>query len=38
MLLKDMWTLIISNYKLLDLLIQNSKELDGLGPKRLAEK
>ena len=38
-ILKDMWTLIISNYeKLLDLLIQNSKELDGLGPKRLAEK
>lgn len=38
-ILKDMWSLIIKNYeKLSNLTIKNSKELDGLGPKRLAEK
>jgi len=38
-IIKDMWSLIITNYEdLLNLLIKNSKQLDGLGPKRLAEK
>ena len=38
-IIKEMWSLIITNYKnLLNLLIKNSKQLDGLGPKRLAEK
>jgi spore coat polysaccharide biosynthesis predicted glycosyltransferase SpsG len=37
--IKEMWSLIIANHKnLLNLLIKNSKQLDGLGPKRLAEK
>lgn len=38
-ILKDMWSSIITNYDmLLNLLSKNSKQLDGLGPKRLAEK
>jgi spore coat polysaccharide biosynthesis predicted glycosyltransferase SpsG len=38
-ILKDMWTLILTNYKKLSyLLIKNSKQLDGQGPRRLAEK
>lgn len=38
-ILRDMWSLIIKNYhQLLNLLNKNSKQLDGLGPRRLAEK
>ena len=38
-ILEDMWLLIIKNYyQLLNLLNKNSKQLDGYGPLRLAEK
>ena len=38
-ILKNMWSLIITNYdKLSYVLLKNSKQLDGLGPRRLAEK
>ena len=38
-IIKDMWSLIINNYEdLLNLLIKKSRQLDGLGPKRLAAK
>ena len=38
-ILRGMWSLIIKNYhQLLNLLSKNSKQLDGLGPRRLAEK
>ena len=38
-ILEDMWLLIIKNYQqLLSLLNKSSKQLDGFGPRRLAEK
>lgn len=38
-ILRDMWSLIIKKHnKLLKILKENSKQLDGLGPKRLANK
>lgn len=38
-IINDMWSLIITNYEnLLISLLKKSKQLDGLGPKRLATK
>ncbi len=38
-ILRNMWSIIIKNHnKLLKILKKNSKQLDGLGPKRLANK